>query len=797
MKVTLSWLREFVPIDLDTAALCERLTMAGLEVEATHELGADIRAVVVGEIVSTAPHPAAGQFTLCHVRSGSEGSVAVVCGATNMRAGDRVAYAPPGTTLPGGRCIERAEIRGVSSYGMLCSEAELGISEEAAGILILPPEAPLGARVGEYLRIEDTVLDIAVTPNRGDCLSVLGIAREIAALTGKRLQRQRRLLRETGDPAAQAVEIRIEDANACGRYAARLIRNVRIGPAPRWMQNRLLAVGLRPINNVVDITNYVMVERGQPLHAFDYDRLPRAQIVVRRAGPSPSMVTLDGLTRDLREEDLLITTGEEPVAIAGVIGGAATEVRETTTTVLLESAWFDPACVRRTARRLDIHSEAVFRFERGVDVAGVPTALDRAAALMQEIAGGCVAPGTVDAHPGARPPAPIHVRIKRIEEILGLPVTGPEASGILKSLGAKVSSGPRGSLAVVPATFRSDLTREIDVIEEIARILGYDRIPTTMPVASTEAGLLPERLAWAREIKRVLTAYGMHEVVSLSFASGRGNEIFSGVGVPGRPVMVANPVNQEECQLRVSLLGGLVAMWKLNRGHGAGNVAGFEVSKVFWREAEFAEGWRVAGLLAGGLAQRGLGAAGVPEFADAKGMVEAVLERIHILDRIRWEPLRDLPAFHPGKGARIRIDEDSVGVLGCLHPEVEVELDVSGANWLFELDLERLLAYVPSRVFFSELPRFPAVVRDVAVMVEADFASDRVLRFVRERGDELVEEIVLFDQYTGAPIPPGQKSLAYSISYRAPDRTLTDEEVNRVHGELTAALIRELPVELR
>jgi phenylalanyl-tRNA synthetase beta chain len=797
MKVTLSWLREFVPIELDTAALCERLTMAGLEVEATEEIAADIRAVVIGEIVSTAAHPAAAQLTLCQVRTGIEGAVPVVCGATNMRAGDRVAYAPAGTTLPGGRRIDAVEIRGVLSQGMLCSEAELGISAEAAGILVLPPEAPLGERVGAYLRLEDTVLEIAVTPNRGDCLSVLGIAREIAALTGKRLQRRRRLLRESGAAAAQSVEIRIDDASACARYAARLIRNVRIGPSPRWMQNRLLAVGLRPINNVVDITNYVMIDRGQPLHAFDYDRLPRPQIVVRRAGPSSRMVTLDGLTRSLREDDLLITTGEEPAAIAGVMGGATTEVRDTTTTVLLESAWFDPACVRRTARRLDLHSESSFRFERGVDVGGVPTALDRAAALMQEIAGGCVAPEIIDAYPGACLPAPIHVRVKRIEEILGLGVTGAEASGILKSLGAKVSSGPRGSLAVVPATFRSDLTREIDVIEEIGRVVGYDRIPATMPVGSTEAGLLPVRLAWVRELKRLLAAYGMHEVVSLSFASTRGNAIFPGVGVAGRPVKVANPVNQEECELRLSLLGGLVAMWKLNRGHGAGCVAGFEISKVFWRQGEFGEGWRIAGLLAAQLPQQGLGMAAAPEFADAKGVVEAVLDRLHLLNRIGWEPLRDQPSFHPGKSARIRIDATIVGILASLHPEVETELDVSGANWLFELDLERLLAYVPSRVFFRELPRFPAVVRDVAIMAEADFASDRVLRFVRERGDELVEEIVLFDQYTGAPIPAGRKSLAYSISYRAADRTLTDEEVNRVHGELTAALSRALPVELR
>jgi len=797
MKVTLSWLREFVPIDLDTTSLCHRLTMAGLEVEGVEDIGAEIRPVLVGEIVSTDPHPAAGHLTVCQVRTSSEGAVPVVCGATNMRAGDRVAYAPPGTTLPGERSIERSEIRGVVSHGMLCSEAELGISDEAAGILILPAEAPLGERVAAYLEIEDTALEIAVTPNRGDCLSVLGIAREIAALTGQRLLRQRCVLRESGAPAAEAIEIAIDDPGGCGRYAARLIRSVRVGPSPAWMQHRLRAVGLRPINNVVDVTNYVMMERGQPLHAFDFDRLPQARIVVRRAGATAHIVTLDGLRRDLQEEDLLITTGEEPVAIAGVMGGANSEVDEKTTTVLLESAWFDPAYVRRTARRLDLHSESAFRFERSVDVGGVMAALDRAAALMQETAEGNVAPGAVDSYPGARPSAPIHVRIKRIEECLGLHVSGSEASGILKSLGAKVSAAPRGSLAVVPPTFRSDITREIDVIEEIARVVGYDRIPATMPVASAEAGLLPVRLTWARELKRLLTDYGMHEIVSLSFASARGNEIFPGIGADGSAVAVANPISQEECQLRLSLLSGLVAMWKTNRSQGAASVAGFEINKVFWRSDEFEEGWRLAGLMAGRRVNRGLGLPPAVDFADAKGVVEAVLDRLRLLDRASWEPLRDHKSFHPGRTASIRIDDDAVGILGCLHPEMEVELDVSGANWLFELDLERLLAYVPSRLLFRELPRFPAVVRDIAVVVEVDFPADQVLRFVRERGNELVEDIVLFDQYSGPPIPPDRKSLAYSISYRASDRTLTDEEVNRVHAELTTALSLELPIELR
>src|SRR5262245_33373553 len=357
MKVPISWLREFVPVTLDTAALCERLTLGGLAVDGYEEIGADIRAVVTGEIISAAPHPHADRLTVCEVRTGPGPTMSVVCGATNMKAGDRVAYAPPGSVLPGGRRIDAAVIRGVASAGMLCSPAELGLSDDAAGLLILGPDAPLGERVASYLGVEDTVLDIDVTPNRGDCLSILGIAREVAALTGTRLLRTRSSLRERGEPAQGAVTVRIDDAVGCPRYGARLVRGVRVGPSPPWVAQRLRAVGLRPLNNVVDITNLVMIERGQPLHAFDYERLARPEIVVRRASATRAIGTLDGVMRQLAADDLLITTGDEPIAIAGVMGGADSEISERTTTVLLESACFEPASIRRTARRLELRSE--------------------------------------------------------------------------------------------------------------------------------------------------------------------------------------------------------------------------------------------------------------------------------------------------------------------------------------------------------------------------------------------------------------------------------------------------------
>jgi phenylalanyl-tRNA synthetase beta chain len=797
MKVTLNWLRELVPIELETTTLCDRLSMGGLEVEGIEHPGAEIAAVVVAEIVSTSPHPNADRLTVCEVRTAAAGAQQVVCGAKNMGAGDRVAFAPPGTTLPGGRTIEQSEIRGVVSAGMLCSEAELGLSDEAAGILILDRDAPLGRRVAAHLGIEDTVIEISVTPNRGDCLSVIGIAREIAALTGQRLRQTRIKVGERGAPIGEAVAIRIDDPRGCARYCARLVHGVRIAPSPRWIQHRLSAVGIRPINNVVDVTNFVMIERGQPLHAFDFNRLPRPEIVVRRAGTPTTMQTLDGVTRRLEADDLLITTGAEPIAIAGVMGGADTEVTPQTTTVLLEAAWFDPASIRRTRRRLDLPSESSFRFERGVDVAGVPVALDRAAALLRQLAGGQVGAGLLDVYPNRSASAPIELRGKRVEELLGVSLSRSEIGGTLKAIGAGVAAGPRGSLTVSVPSFRSDLTREIDLIEEVARVVGYDRLPASMPAVALEAGSLPERLRMTNAFRGLLAAAGLYEVIPLSFCSARANQLFAGFGVAGRAVELLNPVRRDEAELRQSLLGGLVNVWRLNRNQGAAAIAAFAIGKVFWHDDTPREAWRLAGVLAGEMPYFGLGVRRQVEFADGKGVVEAVLDLLHVNDQARWQRLEENDTFHPGKSAIVQLGDQPIGVLGALHPNVEEELGLSDANCLFELDLEKLLPYSPPRLAFRGLPRFPAVVRDLALVGDQDFSSSRVVEFIRGWRSELVEDVTLFDEYVGAPIAPGKKSLAYSIAYRASDRTLTDEEVNLLHGELTAALQKSLPVELR
>jgi phenylalanyl-tRNA synthetase beta chain len=800
MKITWNWLAEFVELQMPLAPLAERLVMAGFEVESVEERGRELADVVCAEIVQVRPHPDAERLTVCDLRIADDASVSVVCGANNLRAGDRAAYAPPGATLPGGRRIEATAIRGVSSAGMLCSAAELGVGPDAAGILILAGEAGIGTRIGTILGLEDTVLDISVTPNRGDCLSILGMAREIAALTGQPLRRPRLSVREANDTTtAELISIRIADPDLCGRYVGRIISGLRIAPSPLWMQSRLQAVGVRPINTVVDITNYVMIERGQPLHAFDYDRLPAKEIVVRRAATDAPFTTLDGQTRRLHADDLLITCGGGPIAIAGVMGGTDSEVLSSTQRVLLESAWFAPNAVRRTAKRLGLRTEASYRFERSTDIEGVAVAADRAAALLAKLAGGSVAPGRVDVYPSARAVAPIALRLKRVDDLLGMSVSRTEVVSRLKALGLAVSPATRGTVTVIPPPYRADLSREVDLIEEIARLGGYENVPTRLPESALAASHLSLADRRQRDLKRYLAAQGLDEAVCLSFCSPRANALFAGFGERRTPVTVLNPVAQDEPELRLSVCSGLARIVRDNLDQGLSQVGAFCIAKVFWRDGGFHEAWRIGGAIGRAFPSAGLGSrTTAAEFADVKGVVEGVLDVLAVRD-VRWTAAPDLPAFHPGKTARLDRDGEAVGIVGCLHPAVEEELKIAGPCWQFELDLDRLLQYGPRRVVFRDLPRFPVVVRDVAIVADESFPSDRVVDFVRQwsQSHPLIEDVHLFDQYVGAPIPPGKKSLAYSLSFRAPERTLTDSEVNDAHAELIAALKDALPVEPR
>ncbi|MEO6026130.1 MAG: phenylalanine--tRNA ligase subunit beta [Candidatus Binatia bacterium] len=801
MKITLNWLRELVDVVLSPDELADTLVMAGLEVESVDERRPSWGSVEIARIESVQPHPNADRLRLCQVKRAHE-SVAVVCGASNMQAGDLVALAVPGTVLPDGKHIEQATIRGQSSHGMLCSARELALSDEdGGGIMILPRDAEIGVSLVSYLSAEDTILELSVTPNRGDCLSVLGVAREVAALTGATLRVPAVKIVEGKAAAARIVSIEVQAPDLCSRYCGRVVRGLRIAPSPLWMQTRLGMVGLRPINNVVDATNYVMLERGQPLHAFDLARIRGARITARRAGNRQRYETLDGVTRELLPDDLVIADAEGPVALAGVIGGADSEIRAETVDILLESAFFVPETVRRTARRLGVNTESSYRFERGVDPGGTRTALDRVTELVVAHSGGEIARGVLEQRaPGRRARPAIRLRPARVNALLGTTFKATEMERPLKALGAVVSGKGSASWRVVPPSHRFDIQNEVDLVEEVARLIGYDRVPATVPsIVAGGPGMGPTRDVEQR-LRERLRSGGFDEMVTLAMVSAEDNRDFPGLPeLTGRAVTLANPLSVDAAELRRSLLPGMLRAFSENRRQGAEHVAGFTIGRVFAREDDrYQELQTLALLVAGSPPATTMGEARrAVDFADLKGVLGLMFAELH-LDRVRWERVGTEAGYlHPGKSARIEIGGVACGYVGALHPNAIAERHLDAEPWVAELDLMRVVQYCPRRVIFRPLPRFPAVSRDIAVVVDDEFPAQRVIDAVEEVAEPLVEDVRVFDQYTGSPIPSGKKSLAYTIAYRAPNRTLTDDEVNAMHEQLVARLVRELPLEVR
>ena len=803
MRILLSWLSDFVTWSGSAEALAERLALAGFPVESLEEVGRLDRRIRAGCLVSVEPHPGTDKLWVCRVDVGETAPVVVVSGAPGLAAGQCVPVALPGSRLPGGRDTRVATFAGVESAGVLCSEAELDLGDDASQVLLLPSDASPGTPLVELGGIADTVLELEVTSNRGDCLSILGVAREVAAVSGVRLRHPRPRPRETGTPAASDVGVRVESADLCPRYCARLVRAVTVAPSPLWLRLRLRRAGMRPVNVVVDATNHVMLERGQPLHAFDWERLAEHRIVVRRAAAGERLVTLDGVERALDPADLVIADARGPVALAGVMGGQASEVTAATRTLLLESAFFTPSAVRRTARRTAVASEAAYRFERRVDPAMVVEALDCAAALITRLAGGRTAPGVVEDPPGGwMPELPaIRLRPRRVAALLGVAVPRAQIGRRLGALGAKCR--PDGdALLVTPPSHRGDLQREEDLVEEVARLGGYDAIPVSLPEAPTTSGEDSRARLAARRLRRLLTAEGLTEMVTLAFTDAETNRLLPGfVGRTLVPLAIQNPLSSETGELRRSPVSGLVRALRANLGLGTSFVGAFEIGKGYGMDAEGRrqEPRALAIVLSGTWPPRGVERAGPPvEFADLKGVVENVLADLGVDEqRVRWLPIGEEPLLHPGKAAIVEVEGTAIGVAGALHPKIAQACDLAEEVWLSELDFEILADYGSRRVELRPLPRFPAVTRDIAVIVDEAFPAAAILEEVRSLADERIEGVRLFDCYRGVPIPAGKKSLAYSIAYRAPDRTLTDEEVSGVHAGVLQRLQERFPLELR
>jgi len=808
MRVPYRWLLEHVDVSIDPREAAERLTMAGVEAE-VEPVSKGVSGVKVGRIVRVRRHPDADRLELCLVDLGDGRPVQFVSGAPNLVEGARVAAALPGATLPGGRRVDRAEFRGQESAGMLCSARELGLyedrPEEEAGILILPDDAPLGEDAARVLSLDDETLVLAITPNRGDCQSVRGVARELSAITGAPMRpfgAEEETEGAGGPRELQGLIVEIVDEELCPRYSAALVDELEIGPSPLWMQARLRASGLRPINNLVDVTNYVMLELGQPLHAFDRDRVAQGRIVIRPARDGEKIVTLDGVERELEEGMLLIADPEKAIGVAGVMGGLNSEVTDRTSRTVIESAHFSAASVGRTARRLGLRSEAAVRFEKGVDPAGTVRALRRAIHLLESMGAGHGSPAVVDLRPRPIHPARVLLRPERANSLLGLDLGTQEMCDLLRRLGMETSPVDDGVEVTVP-TRRPDVTMEADLIEEIGRLYGYDRIDATMPRGTLTRGSLPPREEGAAEAARALCLCGLSEVVTYSFADP---DAWDRLGLPeAHPwrsmVRLANPLRREHSALRTTLVPGLLEVLRYNASRGVEDLCVFEVGTVYVPRS-----LPVTGLpderLSAGVAAMGRceephwsGGAHRTDFYWLKGVLEEFADAMGCTG-VSFSGARR-PLLHPSRAAEMLIGGEVVGFLGELGPAAAERYALEQRALVAELDLERILEIRGGPARYTPVPRFPSSRRDISMILLLDVPAERVERVLREAGGELLEEARLFDVYSGDPVPDGHRSLAYSLIYRAPDRTLTDREVDAAHDGVRSALEESLGARLR
>ncbi len=815
MRISLNWLRELVDISMTPAELAEMLTMAGFEVEDIEDRRTWAEGVVVGKVLTRAQHPNADKLSICTVDIGQAQPSTIVCGAANVQADLYVPVAALGTFLPkvgeNGLKIKPAKLRGVASEGMICSLAELGLAKESAGIHQFEGgDFRAGMDVRPLLGLDDVILDLTSTANRADALSMVGIAREIVALTGVAL----RLppvpeMSIASDPAT--LLLKISESQACPAYIGTEVTGIAIAPSPVWLQQRLQASGVRPINNVVDVTNYVLLEWGQPLHAFDRDRLliashqsPEAplQMGVRFANPSETLKTLDGQTRTFTEQALFITANDQPVALAGVMGGEESEVHEGTQNLLLEAALFDSAAIRRSARSQGLRTEASARYERGVNQAELEFACRRALALIIELAGGAIASqATVDTRNQSSMTRSIELRLERVNQVLG-PVTVGEDLGelqpeeierILKALGCEVSitTTEVWNVTVPPYRYR-DLEREIDLIEEIARLYGYNNFSETLP-EKTEAGYLSIEQQLTRNIREAFRAAGLTELAHYSLVKPH----------EGRQVVLSNPLFPDYSALRTNLLSGLIDAFQYNLEQGNGALQGFEYGRIFWSDEEgLQEADAIAGIFGGDPVHGKWVQAGRDQpitWFEAKGLLENVFCRLGLI--VEYQPdLRD-QRLHPGRTASLWVRGNRLGTFGQLHPQLRLERGFPNEVYAFELDLDVLLSQldqddllVPT---FKPFSAFPASDRDIAFFIPTQFSVADIKRTIRTAGGTLLDSIDLFDEYRGENVPAGQRSLAFRLVYRSGDRTLTEDDINPIQQKIRETLVEKFRVDLR
>lgn len=822
MKVSLKWLSEYVEVPTDLKAFCDRLDLTGTGVEGVERTGDMYDHVVTGQILEKQAHPDSDHMWVTKVdvgaanvdKDGNPEPLQIVCGAQNFNQGDHVVVATIGAVLPGDFKIKKSKLRGVVSCGMNCSARELGIGSDHDGIMILPEDAPIGMPLADYLKLSDSVLDLEITPNRPDCLSMVGMAREVGAMYAvdvkNPLDEMEAALQEGADLPAidELATVTVEDVDRCPRYTARVIKNVQVGPSPDWLAERVTAAGARSINNVVDVTNYILFLFGQPLHAFDYDKLVdetgKANVVVRAAKEGEKLLTLDGEERELTTDMTVIATPEKAVGLAGVMGGLDTEVTDETTTILLEAATFEPGRTSRTSRNLGLISESSMRYERRVDDVEIDRMSAAAAQLLAEVSGGTVVPGLIDVYNTKTEPEALEFRIPRFQGMMGETIPRDFIVDMLQRLGCAVSEKDEQTLTVVPPTFRPDLEREIDLYEEVLRLYGMDRIPSTLPGGPGRVGIKTEAQRTMDKINNTLRACGLNETMTYSFADPHELEQLrmptEGMGIP---VELLNPLNAEQSVMRQSIIPGLMRSVAYNQSRGVHNIQLYETGVVFFG----AEGRkspkernRLAVVMAGAMSDPSWNQASIAfDFFDGKGVVESLM-RESALAKPRFKALsaEEAPHLQPGRAAQVLDGGTVLGWIGEIHPLACDAYDVQAPVVAFELDLDALIKCARPARDYVDVPVFPAVTMDVAFVVDESVTHEQLSRCISSAGGKLLDKAQLFDVYRDEErLGVGKKSMAYALEYRAADRTLTTEEVDKQHERLIKKVCGATGAEVR
>lgn len=796
MLISLNWLKEYVDINENIEELEEALTMIGQEVESIEIQGEHLDKVYVGQVVEYGKHPDSDKLSLLKVDIAKGEPLQIICGAPNHKLGDKVAVATEGAVLPGNFKIKKAKVRGVESFGMLASEAELGIGEDGDGIIILPEDAPLGVLLKDYMKINDTIFELEITPNRPDCLSHIGIAREIAAYYKRKLKYPISKINTISEETSNLINVEISAKDKSKRYTTRIIKNIKIAESPEWLKRNLKAIGLKPINNIVDVTNFVMMEYNHPMHAFDLGKLSGNKIFVRDAAEGEKIITLDGEERTLVEGELVIADSEKAIAIAGVMGGENSEIDDNTKDIVLEVAHFDPNLVRRTSKRLGLSSDSSYRFERGVDVEDAETVLNRAASLIQELAGGEATNGIVDKYHQKYEKREIILDVKRLSKFVGKELQADTVGNILTSLNIELISLVDGIMTVCPPSYRDDLTRPADLYEEVVRMYGFNNIEPKMPVENIKGGKVYPETEAIDNNKKLLVSLGLQEVINYSFVP---KNALKNIKVEAETVEISNPISEEMVVMRPTLIYSLLSNIRDNFNRNQFDLNLFEVSRTFTKnQDETLENEEVKIAIAiAGKAEKELWNVKPADydFYDLKGYVEEFLFNSG-LERYQLERSKN-QSFHPGRSVDIKMGRDTLGTFGEIHPDVAENMDIKKHRaYLAEIDMNKLNKYSKKGIKYESIVKFPAVERDLAIVLNKDVLVGNMLDNIK-RSSKLIEKVELFDVYQGSNIEENKKSVAINIVLRSKTGTLEDSEIKNTIDKILSNINKKFGGEIR